>query len=99
MKKMLSGLISLALAVMVTFATTGALTRGNAQKQIPVSQRLSEQASLQIAGGDGWSRFTNGVTCGLGIVGIAAGGLSGVGAIAAVTVVTAVAGACVRAFE
>src|SRR5262245_48309620 len=99
MKKTLSGLLSLALAAMLTFATTSALTRGADQKQIPASQRLSERASQEITGAGSWSEFTNGLACGLGIVGIAAGGLTGVGALAATVAVASVAGACVGACE
>jgi uncharacterized membrane-anchored protein YitT (DUF2179 family) len=101
MKKTISGLLSLALAAMVTFASFDAMATGTPEKQTAVSQQLSKQASQDITGGTDWDAVADGVLCGVGIVAIAAGGLSSggtaVGALVAFAGYVGVGAACASA--
>jgi hypothetical protein len=63
----------------------------------PIQELTGIQADLILGGWD-WGKFANGLACGAGIVGIAAGGASGLGAPAAVLAVSSVAAACVGMF-
>lgn len=99
MKKTLSGLLSLALAAMVTFASFDAVATGTPEKQTTVSQQLSDQMSQVTVGGIDWEAFANGVACGVGVVAIAAGSSTGIGALAAAALITGTAATCVAAFS
>ncbi len=99
MKKTISGLLSLALAVMLTPAIYGAISAAGHGNNMTVSQPIPDNPAQEIVGSGPWSRFFNGVICGAGIVGLAAGALTGVGVAGAVVYVASVAGACVQAFD
>jgi hypothetical protein len=99
MKKVLSGFLSLALASTLTIAMSSVQTANAAQKQIPVSHLLSDNISQEITGAGPWSQFFSGVSCGVGIVGIAVAASSGVGVFAVVVAGSGVAAACVKAVE
>lgn len=60
---------------------------------------LTSSTSAAFVGGGVWGEIGAGIVCGAGIVGIAAGGLSGVALPAAIIAVSGVAGACVAAFD
>lgn len=60
---------------------------------------LTSTTAASFVGGGIWGQIGCGLACGAGIVGIAAGGLSGVGVPAAIIAVSGVAGCCIGAFD